>query len=75
MFRMQRLYRKVSYTTLHLSSTLFMTHDYYCATLDSLVHSESDFSVIAQQYWNAIPYDTRCMKYLSILNVNYPCIN
>ena len=29
-------------------------------------HSESAFSVVAPKYWNALPYDIRCLKSLSL---------
>ena len=29
-------------------------------------HSESAFSVVAQKYWNALPYEIRCLKSLSL---------
>ena len=42
-------------------------HDDYCATLDFLsAHSESAFSVIDTKYWNALPYDIRRLKSLSL---------
>ena len=29
-------------------------------------HSESAFSMVAPKYWNALPYEIICLKYLSI---------
>ena len=38
--------------------------DYYCASSTLSAHSESAFSAIAPKYWNALPYDIRCLKSL-----------
>ena len=35
-----------------------------CSTLSD--HSESAFYVIAPKYWNALPYDIRCLASLSL---------
>ena len=44
-----------------------MSHDDYCATIDSLsAHSESAFSMIDPTYCNALPYEIRYLKSLSL---------
>ena len=41
-------------------------HTMIIVQLSLSAHSESTFSMIDPKYWNALPYDTRCLKSLSL---------